>query len=683
MADERDPERLLDGLNDAQRDAVTATSGPVVIIAGAGSGKTRVISHRAAYAIETCAVRADRILLVTFTDKAASEMVDRVAALGHPRVMAKTFHAAALAQLRHFWPSRHGGEPLPRVSDGKARILFPLASRLPGGYRFTQVKDLAETIEWAKVRRILPERWLADGGDRAPIPAELFARVYADYERAKARAGEIDFEDMLIETVRLLESDAEAAALVRERKTWFSVDEYQDTNPLAERLLELWLGESRDLAVVGDPDQTIYSFTGASPEFLLGFERRHPGARVVVLAKNYRSTPQILALANRLLTTGQRGALEATRSPGVTPSIRRHADDEAERAAIVGAIRALIGEGTVADEIAILVRINAQLPELEQALTHARIPFRLRGQRFFERREVKEARRLLGTRWPGSEAKGAALVGAIRTMFEDRLGLDAPGADAGGDEARERQASLELLLRIVEDVVSDSTDARVADVGLELDRRDAEEAAGAGSGVNLLTYHRAKGLEWDAVFLPALEEGLLPIRQAKEAVEIDEERRLLYVGITRARRRLALSWAARRAGQGGREGSRKPSRFLGLLEGGDRQAGRDRQPLAGLSSRRIVALERNGAAGDGDGQSLGPNGAPADQHLLEALQLWRRDRARADAVPAYVVAHDSMLLAIAEARPASATALARLKGIGPAKLERYGDEILAVVARSR
>jgi DNA helicase-2/ATP-dependent DNA helicase PcrA len=682
MADERDPERLLDGLNEAQREAVTATSGPVVIIAGAGSGKTRVISHRAAYAIETGAVRADRILLVTFTDKAANEMVERVAALGHPRVMAKTFHAAALAQLRHFWPSRHDGAPLPRVSDGKGRILYPLASRLPGGYRFTQVKDLAETIEWAKVRRISPERWIVDGGDRAPIPAELFARVYADYERAKTRAGEIDFEDMLVETVRLLETDAEAAALVRERKTWFSVDEYQDTNPLAERLLELWLGESRDLAVVGDPHQTIYSFTGASPEFLLGFERRHPGARVVVLAQNYRSTPQILALANRLLAAGARGGLEATRSPGVTPSIRRHIDDEAERTAIVGAIQNLIGEGTAADEIAILVRINAQLPELEQALTRARIPFRLRGQRFFDRREVKEARRLLGTRWRGADATGAALVSAIRKLFEERLGL-AVGADAGGDEARERQASLELLLRIVDDVASAAPPvndgATVADVALELERRDAEEAAGVGSGVNLLTYHRAKGLEWDAVFLPALEEGLLPIRQAKEAVEIDEERRLLYVGITRARRRLALSWAARRSGQGGKEGSRKPSRFLALLEDGGRAGrephpGRDRLSGGEPGSRRIAALDRV----DGDNGS-----GSVDRHLLEALQLWRRDRARSDAVPAYVVAHDSMLLAIAEARPASATALARVKGMGPTKLARYGDEILAIVARLR
>jgi DNA helicase-2/ATP-dependent DNA helicase PcrA len=592
--------------------------------------------------------------------------------------MAKTFHAAALAQLRHFWPSRHDGAPLPRVSDGKARILFPLASRLPGGYRFTQVKDLAETIEWAKVRRISPERWIADGGDRAPIPAELFARVYADYERAKARAGEIDFEDMLVETVRLLEGDEEAAALVRERKTWFSVDEYQDTSPLSERLLELWLGQSRDLAVVGDPEQTIYSFTGASPDYLLGFERRHPGARVVALVNNYRSTPQILALANRLLTPGPRGALVATRPPGVTPLIRHHADDAAERTAIVAAIRTLIGEGIAADEIAILVRVNAQLPELEQALTQARIPFRLRGQRFFDRREVKEARRLLGTRWQGSDATGGAIAGAIRALFRDRLGLAATAEAATaavGDEARERQASLELVLRMVEDVASADPGATVGDVSMELNRRDADEAAGVGSGVNLLTYHSAKGLEWDAVFLPALEEGLLPIRQAKEPTEIDEERRLLYVGITRARRRLALSWAARRAGQGGKEGSRKPSRFLSLIEGRAGHAGGERQ-LGATPSRRIRALERE-QGGGGDGTD-----AAVDPHLVEALQLWRRDRARADGVPAYVVAWDTMLVAIAEARPGSATALARVKGMGPAKLERYGDEILTIVARA-
>ena len=695
MPERRDPARLLDALNDAQREAVTLTSGPLAIIAGAGSGKTRVISHRAAYAIETGVVPADRILLVTFTEKAAAEMVERMASLGHRGVAARTFHAHALSQLRHYWPTRHEGETSPRVLRSKLDLIIPLARRLPGHYRFTPAKDLADTIEWAKIRRIEPGRWHLEGGDRAPIPGDLFSRVYADYERAKARTGIIDFEDMLVETVRLLEADAGAAATVRARKTWFSVDEYQDTNPLAERLLELWLGESRDLAVVGDPDQTIYSFTGATPEYLLAFERRHPGARVVALVENYRSTPQILALANRLIAPGPRGALQATLSPGPQPSIRRFVDDEAERAAIVAAIQSLVGQGIQPGEIAILVRINAQLPDLEQALTRAGIAFRVRGQRFFDRREVKEARRLLarlasddaGDAGDAGDARqtGSALLRRIRTLFEQRLGLGGD-ADAGGEEARERQASLELILSIVADTLAPGrAGPSIADVIEELDRRDAEEAAGSTAGVNLLTYHRAKGLEWDAVFLPALEEGLLPIRQAKEAAAIDEERRLLYVGITRARRHLALSWASRRVGQGGKEGTRKPSRFLDALEaerggstgrgpgsgGGARSAG---AAASGAPQRRIAALEPlDGAASADDA---------AERRVLEALQVWRRDRARADAVPAYVVAHDAMLFAIAEARPQSISALARVKGMGPAKLERYGAEILEILTRT-
>src|SRR5260221_155663 len=460
---ERDPERLLEGLNDAQREAVRITTGPLAIIAGAGSGKTRVISHRAAYAIETGVVATPHVLLVTFTDKAATEMVERMAALGHPGVMAKTFHAMALSQLRHFWPTRHEGAPMPATVDGKGPLLYPLVNQLPGGYRFTQVKDVAETIEWAKVRRIRPDRWVRDGGEKAPIPADLFARLYADYERMKARSGVIDFEDMLVETVDLLETDDAAAELVRSRKTWFSVDEYQDTNPLAERLVHLWLGESRDLAVVGDPDQTIYTFTGATPAYLLGFEAAHPGARVVALVENYRSTPEILTLANRLVGSAAapaagpsgRGALRAVRASGPTPTIRRFADDDAEAAAIVAGIRELLRTGTEAAEIAILVRINAQLPELEQALTRGRIPFTIRGQRFFDRREIREARRLL--RGLKLEATSSSqVVAGVRHLFEERLGLDTgagPGPVVGraGDEATERSAALETLVEIVED----------------------------------------------------------------------------------------------------------------------------------------------------------------------------------------------------------------------------------------
>jgi DNA helicase II / ATP-dependent DNA helicase PcrA len=640
----QDPERLLQGLNEAQREAAQLTSGPLVILAGAGTGKTRVISHRAAYAVETGVVAPDRILLVTFTDKAATEMVGRMAALGHPRVMARTFHAHALRQLRHFWPGRHAGEALPETTESKLPLIAPLVARLPGGYRHRPARDLAETIEWAKVRRIPPERWEPEGGDRAPLPADLFARLYRDYERQKQRSGRIDFEDMLALTVDLLESDADAANLVQRQKTWISVDEYQDTNPLQERLLELWTGDSTDLAVVGDPDQTIYTFTGATPDFLLRFAERHSGARTVALTENYRSTPQVLDLANRLTGGGPRESLRPTRPAGPTPTISRLPSEDAELAALVGGIRKLLAEGVAASEMAVLVRINAQLVAIENALTRAQIEFTVRGQRFYERQEIRQARQLL--RRLQLDATGAVLAAEVAKMFAERLGFD-PAAEGAGAEGRERTASLQLLLDILTDLTQADEHAGLAEFLAELDRRDAAESATQGNGVNLLTYHRAKGLEWDAVFLPALEEGVLPIRQARTDDAVAEERRLLYVGITRARSRLALSW------------TRKPSRFLAEL-------GPARQAAAGPAAR-----------------SASPSAAAvSDGPMLERLQLWRRDRARLDGVPAYVVAHDATLRAIADAQPQSIEQLDRIKGMGPAKLEQYGADILAIVAGS-
>lgn len=591
-----DPDRLLERLNDAQRDAVRSVSGPLLILAGAGSGKTRVISHRAAYAIETGAIPSSQILLVTFTDKAAGEMVERMAGLGHPRVMARTFHAMALAQLSHFWPSRHDGRSAPEILPSKTRLMIPLIRRLPGHYKFTPAKDVAAAIEWAKVRRIAPPRWVDDGESRAPLPPDLFARLYGDYERAKQASHLLDFEDLLIETVKLLESDAQAAAVVRARKRWVSVDEYQDTNPLAERLLELWLGDSRDLAVVGDPDQTIYTFAGATPEYLLRFAVRHPGTRTVTLTDNYRSSPQVLALANRLIGEGPRGALRATKGDGPAPSIRRHADDEAEWAALVGGIRRVIATGITPAEVAVLVRVNAQLPPIEEALTKAAIGYQVAGVRFFDRPEVGDARRRL--RRSGLSATGSDLVDAVRAVFERDLGLWAEEANPG-PEGRERDASLELLLSILEGLVEADPEMGVGTFSAELDRRADVEAATGAEGVHLLTYHRAKGLEWDAVFLPGLVEGLLPIRYAKTDEELAEERRLLYVGITRARVHLALSWAAHRSARDGKEGARKPSRFLAAFE--------ERRPL--ISARRVGVTTEDSSQ------------QPESRHLLEALQL--------------------------------------------------------------
>ena len=675
-----DPDALLADLDPAQREAATTTSGPLCILAGAGSGKTRVISRRVAYALATGVVRPRDVLVVTFTDKAAGEMAGRLADLGHRGVAASTFHAAALRQLRHFWPRVHGGD-VPAILDSKAPILAPLAAGLPGGYRYLAVRDLAGEIEWAKARRIRASdyetRSLADGRD-GPLPPDLMAGLYRRYETAKARAGRIDFEDMLERTVELLETDASVAAEVRDRYRWFSVDEYQDTNPLQAALLEAWLGGRDELAVVGDEDQTIYTFTGASSEYLIGFTARYPAARVVTLERNYRSTPEVLNLAERVLAAGRASPTEraaGTRPrppkrlvpslpPGPAPEIGAFADGEAELAGMIAAIRALARAGTTHGAMAILVRTNAQLPAVEAALGTAGIPFHVRGERFFARPEVRRAVRVATALAREDASDDASLVGRLAGAFESALGVRRDNAPEGG-AATERHAAVVALLELAEDLVRSDPDADVAAFLAEVERRTTVEAGGEAAGVELLTYHRAKGLEWDAVFLPALEEGTLPIRQATEPVELAEERRLLYVGITRARRYLWVSWALRRTGASGKEGRRSRSRFLdGLVPAAAGRSLRAAETAAGVRSDR-------------DGRDKVPPGERSP--LSNALRAWRTARARADEVAPFIVFHDTTIEAIAASRPRSIAELRRVPGVGPTKLDRYGEEIIAVV----
>lgn len=654
-----DADAVLAALNEEQRAAATSFGRPLAILAGAGTGKTRTLTSRVAYGALTEALDPKRTLIVTFTRDAASEMRARLAALGVHGPNAATFHSAALAQLRHLWPAVHA-EPAPELIDSSFGLVARAAKpHLEGAERYTPTRDLVAEIEWAKTRRIAPDAYaaaVAATGRETPVAPATFERVYAGYERAKKGDGRWDFTDLLAALIELLETDAPSLARVHARYAHFSVDEYQDTSPLAETLLSLWLGGRPDLAVVGDPEQTIYTFAGADSTFLTGFRRRYRDAAVVELRTNYRSSPEVIALANRLAgPPGSTGRLRASAPSGPAPVLVEAPDAEGELGALSAEVTRLIGEGVEPSEIAILVRLNAALVPIEAALARGGVAYRVWGDAFFARPDVRRIVEDLGAAARRDPAVPAPET--LRAILARRFGYD-PDAPVVGDEAAGRAAAAETLLGLA----SAATDlgALVAEIAA----RSEAEADGSADGVNLLTVHRAKGLEWEAVLLPGWEETVLPIRQALgNPTAIAEERRLAYVAVTRARRHLWLSYAATRPTSTGKEGVRRPSRFLA-------QAGLVRD----TRSQRVRVIP-----------SAPPDAAlrPSDEPLLGALRDWRRSRARTDGVPPYVIAHDETLAGIAAARPLSLAALRRVRGMGDRRLERYGDELLALVAAHR
>lgn len=702
-----EPAALLDGLTDRQAEAVTSAGAPLCILAGAGSGKTRVLTRRIAYRVTTGTADSRHVLALTFTRKAAFELGRRLSALGvRDRVIAGTFHAIAYAQLRRWWADNDRRAPtlLERKVGLLARLLGNESAATRGK---VQPADLAAEIEWAKARMVSPDtyqREAAKAGREPPLAPTAMASLYRRYEEEKRKRGLVDFDDLLQGCVTALETDTNFASSQRWQYRHLFVDEFQDVNPVQARLLACWRGDHDDLCVVGDPNQAIYSWNGADPAQLQEFQQREPRATVVVLDDNFRSTPQILAVAGAVLSSGadDSATLRPRRPDGPLPWIRSFDTDVEEARGIARAVRDRHAPGTAWSTQAVLTRTNAQLVVFEKAFRDAAIPYRVRGGgAFLQRPEVKAALAGLG-RSAAPLAPGLAdMAASLRpspsptdppkdALFAEGDEGDAPGGDddgpAGAGPAAERRAVLEELVRLGRDYLAHEVDGSVAGFQAWLAASLRSEAPGATSdAVELATFHAAKGLEWPVVFLAGLERGLVPISFAATDDARDEERRLLYVAVTRAERELHCSWARERH-FGARSSRRQPSPWLEEIQAARAALTSGPTTPGSREWRSRLAQERARLRGARDGQSGSGRrsgvrvGANADPELFKALKAWRSQAAKVGGVPAFVIFHDTTLAAIAEARPASRDALLALPGLGPVKAERYGDQLLAVVA---
>ncbi len=658
-------DEILEALDPEQREVATALHGPVCVLAGAGTGKTRAITHRIAYGVRVGAFNPQSVLAVTFTARAAGEMRQRLRSLGADGVQARTFHAAALRQLGYFWPQVVGGQ-MPQLVDQKASLVGRAARAVGLSPDRLTVRDLASEIEWAKVSLVAADdyaRLIETKARTAPAGIEPLhvADVMRAYEEAKTDAVVLDFEDILLLVADIIGRHDEVGEQIRRQYRHFVVDEYQDVSPLQQYVLDQWLGGRRELCVVGDPAQTIYSFAGASPAHLLGFTRRYEDATVVRLVRDYRSTPQVVNLANGLMA--HRGAsssgveLVSQRSSGPAVGFHTYPDDAAEAAAVADRVEALISGGVAAREIAVLYRTNSQSEEIEDALASRGVGYLVRGgQRFFAREEVRKAMVLL--RGAAVAVSADPLGARVRETLMDAGWSQEPPAARGA--VRERWDALQALVELADDfdldaVTASGKPATMRGLVEHLAERAVAQHAPSVDGVTLTTIHAAKGLEWEAVFLVGMSEGLLPISMAETDESVEEERRLLYVGITRAREHLHVSFARSRKEAG--RATRKRTRFLEKW-----------WPDASMPHQRRPA---RAAIQDLDAD---------EARLFEALKAWRLDVAQSTSKPAFTVLVDTSLAAISRTRPRSLGELAQVHGVGASKLDRYGADILGIVA---
>nr|WP_120491522.1 ATP-dependent DNA helicase UvrD2 [Corynebacterium lactis] len=689
----------LSGLDPDQREAATAPMGPVCILAGAGTGKTRTITHRIKYLIDQGFVQPQKILAVTFTSRAAGEMRDRLASMGTPGVQARTFHSAALRQLRYFWPQVAGDMPWQLLDDRKFRVVAQAVRRVGLDGSKETIRDVMGEIEWAKATLAGAEQYAAalkEHGRTAPIPVEKVIDCYRAYEDIKTTPDGLllDFDDLLLHTAGAMENSRAVAEEFRNQYRCFVVDEYQDVTPLQQRVLNAWLGDRDNLTVVGDANQTIYSFTGATPHYLMNFSRDYPEATVVRLQRDYRSTPQVVELANDVIgraqgrIAGSRLKLVGQRADGPEPTFNQYDDEPMEARATARTIKRLIDSGVQPSEIAVLYRINAQSAVFEQALSEVGVPYQVRGgDGFYQRPEIRDAiSALVRVSRAAAHLKGQDLLAQVKQVF---AGLGLTEQEPEGAGARERWQSLGALFDLCRDLVHSTPELNIQALLGQLHTRQQAKHPPTLQGVTLASLHAAKGLEWDAVFLVGLTDGALPIQHALRKLEqspaqgaeaIEEERRLFYVGITRAREHLELSWSLARA-EGGRK-SRKRSRFLDGLDIGvsdhstapapSRRSKRKSRQCKGCTKPLFTDAERiSGRCEECP--------VTADPQLVDAIRAWRLEVSKEMSVPAFVVFSDATLLAIAEQQPTTPEELLEIPGIGEAKLTHYGEGILALV----
>lgn len=556
-----DAEDILSRLDEEQREAAMSLTGPTCILAGAGSGKTRTITHRIAYGIAKGYYAANRVLALTYTNRAAGELRQRLRDLGAAGVQVKTFHAAALSQLEYFWP-QFAGVPAPQILESKVRLLGDCAKKLSLGLDSVGLKELAAEIEWRKYSMLSVEDYRAKAEARpriANLSVDQLLQLMELYEEDKIRAQRLDWEDVILLTIGLLRAEPLALSHVQQQYRFFTVDEYQDISPLQHTLLDVWMGDHDDLCVVGDPNQTIYSFTGATSDFLKNFDQRFDDAKVVQLTTNYRSTKSIVDAANRVVRDNSlMDALTAVGEVGTPIAIKDFANNQAEAVALAEAIEFDLASGVKPHEIAVLYRVNGQSEVFETALTEKSISYQLRGgERFFNRPEIVRAMTAIRAEAVTNSYGDKSLFETVSDVCRS-VGWSARKPDHAGADL-DRYESLSALLAMVDELPEGTS---VAQFSAELEERKRSQHEPLTAAVTLSTIHAAKGLEWSVVYLVGAVEGYLPIGYASTDAEISEERRLFYVAVTRAKKRLSISWAAN-DGVSGRV--RKPSRFLSLL----------------------------------------------------------------------------------------------------------------------